>query len=173
MKKDYVMQSVQKRRYKSKPSHGWVSYVMVFILGIGIGAYGVFHMATSGVMKPLVLAKDKVVKPAIQNQNSQEQYDFYTLLKQRDEAVNEEVADNIPGNSYVLQVGVFEQATACKQLASTLKNEGFSVVEYHDPMHVDVCRIYVGPYEKLANAYDGQRHLLYKGHRSLLRKWAS
>ena len=175
MKKDYVMQSVQRKRYrKTKRSNDWVAYVMVLFCGLAIGSYMTFRLleeqSPSGhptIVQAKAAPKVKVVTP----KKKKEHYDFYTLLKQHaDSARSSLSAQEMEG--YVLQVGVFQQSKACKDLGQKLKRKGFSVIQYHDVHDAHMCRVYIGPYAALSKAYQGQRSLLHNGYRSLLRKWS-
>ena len=154
------MQSAKRKRYPAKTQTDWMPYVMVLLLGVGIGSYATHQFLTQ--MHPVVHAFPKPHVHAKKNAKPKEEgYDFYAILSNREASI----APKAEG--FILQLGVFQAKSACQTLAKRLTERGYGVHQFNG---AHMCRVYVGPFTQLTQAYQVQRGLLKQGYRSLLRK---
>ena len=171
MRTGYVMQSVNgKRRYRRRDK-GRSTLAIVcsslfvgMILGSGIVVY------FTQVKQPLKFAiASKKTVPKVKKVHSNE-YDFYTLLDHPPEKADV-VKPRGQSAGYLLQVGAFRKITACRHLQDRLADNDFPVLKHlGDTLVHGSCRVSVGPYRLLSDAYAAQKSLLRIGFRSLLKK---
>lgn len=104
-----------------------------------------------------------------EGQQSQPDLQFYQILKHAKRMVASELQRQAP--RYTIQVGAFINTQSCQRLSARLDHRGYDTkIQSFERQDVQYCRVLVGAFETLAQAYEVKNQLYGDGVVGVLRQ---